>query len=116
MTVFVDLDMETDFIGKAALKKIKSEGVQRKLVGVEIEGEPMAGNDSFWTVLDGDKEIGHVSRCAYSPRLQKNIGFANVPVEYAEPGNRLSVATPAGLAATKVVRVPWFPAEKVFDR
>jgi glycine cleavage system aminomethyltransferase T len=58
----VDLDMDTDFIGKAALKKIRAEGVKRKLVGVEIKGEPIAGNDAFWNVLDGDKVIGHVSR------------------------------------------------------
>jgi aminomethyltransferase len=113
---FVDLDMETDFIGKAALKKIKSEGVQRKLVGVEIEGEPINGNDAFWTVLDGDKKVGHISRCGFSPRLQKNIGFANVPIEYAEPGSQLSIATPVGLEAATVVSVPWFPAEKVFNR
>jgi len=108
--------MEADFIGKAALKKIKAEGVKRKLLGVEIDGEAIAGNDALWKVLDGDKVIGHLSRCAFSPRLQKNIGFINVPVEYSDPGSQVSVATSAGLATATVVNVPWFPAEKVFDR
>ncbi len=112
----VDLDMEADFIGKAALKKIKAEGVKRKLVGVEIDGEAIAGNDAMWKVLDGDKEIGHLSRCAFSPRLQRNIGFINVPIEYADPGIQVSVATSHGLATATVVNVPWFPAEKVFAR
>jgi aminomethyltransferase len=112
----VDLDMETDFIAKAALKKIKAEGVKRKLVGVEIAADPIPGNDSFWTVLDGDREIGYVSRCAFSPRLQKNIGFINIPVDYSVAGSLISVATSTGLATATVVNVPWFPAKKVFIR
>lgn len=35
----VSLRKETDFVGKAALQRIKEEGVKRLLVGVEIEGE-----------------------------------------------------------------------------
>ena len=37
----VDLEQEADFMGKEALKKIKAEGVSQKLVGVDIEGEPL---------------------------------------------------------------------------
>ena len=40
-TWMVDLEQEADFMGKEALKRIKAEGVKRKLVGVDIEGEPL---------------------------------------------------------------------------
>ena len=40
-TWMVDLEQEADFMGKEALKRIKAEGVTRKLVGVDIEGEPL---------------------------------------------------------------------------
>ena len=40
-TWMVDLDQEADFMGKAALKRIKAEGVSQKLVGVDIDGEPL---------------------------------------------------------------------------
>jgi aminomethyltransferase len=35
----VDLNQEADFVGKEALKRIKAEGIKRKLVGVEIGGQ-----------------------------------------------------------------------------
>src|SRR5438093_1602044 len=35
----VDLEQEADFVGKDALRRIKEEGIRRKLVGVEIGGE-----------------------------------------------------------------------------
>jgi aminomethyltransferase len=35
----VDLEQEADFVGKEALRRIKEEGIERKLVGVEIGGE-----------------------------------------------------------------------------
>ncbi len=41
MDRLVDLEMEADFIGKEALKKIKKEGIKRKLVGIEILGDPI---------------------------------------------------------------------------
>ena len=39
----VNLDMEADFIGKAALRRIKEEGVTRKQVGLIIDCEPLQG-------------------------------------------------------------------------
>jgi glycine cleavage system aminomethyltransferase T len=36
----VNLDMEADFIGKAALRRIKAQGVTRKQIGLIIEGSP----------------------------------------------------------------------------
>ena len=107
----VDLEQDTDFIGKDALKRIHAEGVKRHLVGVEIDGEPIAGNDALWFVQSDAKVVGYLSRCAYSPRLEKNIGFANIPAVCAGIGSRLRIETPSGLADAQVVPVPWFKAE-----
>ena len=109
----IDLDQTDDFVGKAALKKIKADGVKRRLVGVDIDGEPFAAsNDQFWPVSTGGKKIGHVTRCLYSPRLERNIGFANVSVEHADSGTRLVLETPDGERDATVCEVPWFPAQK----
>jgi aminomethyltransferase len=104
----VDLDQESDFIGKNALNRIHAEGTTRRLVGVQIDGEPIDGNDSLWPVQNNGQAIGHVSRCAYSPRLKINIGFVNVPTEYAVDETLLRIETPSGLADARVVPVPWF--------
>ncbi|MBT8058512.1 MAG: glycine cleavage system protein T, partial [Gammaproteobacteria bacterium] len=62
--------------------------------------------------LGGDK-VGHVSRCVWSPRLERNIGFANVPAELTPLGSRLQIWTPDGERPATVVEAPWFPAQKV---
>jgi aminomethyltransferase len=110
----VDLDRPDDFIGKKALEKIKTEGVKRQLVGIEIHGEALnKSNAEFWQVSDGELEIGHVTRCVHSPRLEKNIGFANIPVEHAAIGSELVLVTPSGERQATVCEAPWFPAQKI---
>jgi dimethylglycine oxidase len=104
----VEFEQEADFVGKEALKKIGEEGVSRKLVGVEIGGDKLgAYNDGmmidiFPVLKDGDR-IGQVASACYSPRLDKNIGFAMVPAEYSTIGiglevQRLECVVPAVVA------------------
>lgn len=108
----VNLEREDDFIGKVALQKIHAEGVKRKLVGVEIAGDPInAPPEHLWAIKDDHNSIGHITRCIYSPRLKKNIGFANVPIEYTEIGSKLSIDSPRGLLSASICKKPWFPAE-----
>ncbi|MCZ6529962.1 MAG: glycine cleavage system protein T [Chloroflexi bacterium] len=104
----VDLDQEADFVGKEALKRIKAEGIQRKLVGVEIEGDRIQGwNEDFWPVHSDGKAIGQVTTGAYSPRLEKNIGYAMVPIEYAELGTKFNVDVRGETTTATVVRDPF---------
>ena len=44
----VDLDMEADFISKAALILIKEWRVSQQLVGLEIDGDPFVGSNDFF--------------------------------------------------------------------
>jgi aminomethyltransferase len=103
----VELEQEQDFIGKEALRRISEEGVSRKLVGVEIGGETLgAYNDSsmpdFFPVLKDRERIGDVTSACYSPRLEKNIGFAIVPIEHTELGTELEVERPEGVVSATV--------------
>lgn len=109
----VNLDKKAEFIGREALRKIKAEGNFRKLVGIEIEGAPISHNESFWPVQENGERTGHVSRCVWSPRLEKNIGWANVAAASTTPGTPLTVAGPDGDRNAMVVKAPWFPAEKI---
>ena len=110
----VDLDQEIDFIGKEALKKIKSDGISKKLIGVEIDGDPIKSvPENFWPVLDADmKKVGRLSRCFFSPRLERNIGLAIVDIEFSDPETKLNIKSPNGVLTAKVHQMPWFPAEK----
>jgi len=108
----VDLDQQADFIGKEALRRIKTNGVRRKLVGVELGGKKLDLNMTRWPVRSGRETIGFITSAVYSPRLKKNIGYANVPVEHSALGTKLVADVPGGEAALTVVRKPFVDPEK----
>ncbi|HXH97840.1 MAG TPA: glycine cleavage T C-terminal barrel domain-containing protein [Gaiellaceae bacterium] len=102
----VDLESGADFLARDALTRIRDEGVTRKLVGVEIAGERLEMNETPWPVaVDGAS--GTVTSAVYSPRLEKNIGYAWLGVEHAVPGTALTVETSAGARGAKVVPLPF---------
>jgi glycine cleavage system aminomethyltransferase T len=113
----VDLDQEADFIGKDALKRIKEEGITRKLVGLEIEGEQLGtyiDNEmpDFFPVFADGREIGPVTSACYSPRLEKNIGYAMLPIDHAEFGTEVQVQTPSAANRAVVVPKPFYDPSK----
>jgi len=109
----VNLDKKAEFMGRGALRRILANGNIRRLVGVEISGNPISHNEAFWHILEDGKRTGHVSRCVWSPRLEKNIGWANVRAEATSAGIRLTVSCPDGPRDAIVVDAPWFKAEKI---
>ena len=67
----VDLEMEADFIGKAALRRIRQAGVRRKQVGLQIDGPPIEQtNTRFWPLLANETEVGCITSAVFSPRLE----------------------------------------------
>jgi glycine cleavage system aminomethyltransferase T len=94
-----------DYVGKAALEELRTKGVDRKLVGIEIEGDELRAEMSqYWEVSSGGKKVGHMTDAVWSPGLKKNIGYVWVPIGLAEPGTALEIhaedgATHAGTTA-----------------
>ncbi len=117
-TWMVKLDQEADFIGKQALTRIKEEGVSRKLVGVEIGG-PDVGTFNDGSMIESFNvhdphglRIGDVTSACHSPRLERNIGYAMVPISYQEPGTPLGVETQHGPQEAVVVEKPFLDTNK----
>jgi glycine cleavage system aminomethyltransferase T len=113
----VDLEQKDDFIGKQALERIKREGIKRRLVGVEIAGAGLgAYNDGsmvdFFAVHRGGEHVGRVTSACHSPRLEKNIGYAMVPIELAELGTELHVDVAGDRREAVVVEMPFIDPEK----
>ena len=106
-----------DYIGKDALRRIKTAGVKRRLVGIEIEGAPIAFNTTKWPVSVDGGVVGRVTSAIWSPRLKKNIGYAMVPVASATLGTRVSVEIPeAGAREATVVEMPFVDPHKAIPR
>ena len=109
----VDLDMEADFIGKAALRRIKAEGPARKQVGLIIDSEPLKGpNTTFWTINKDGETIGKVTSAVYSPRLEQNIALAMVAAEHANIGAKVEIVSGSGPARATIVERPFYDPKK----
>lgn len=86
-----------DYIGKRALEALRSRGVDRKLVGIELEGEELRAEMSrFWDVFSDRRRVGHMTDAVWSPGLRRNIGYVWVPIDLSAPGHRLDVETEHG--------------------
>ena len=110
---FIDIDKDFDFIGKEALLEIKKEGIKRKLVGVEIDGEPMSGpNTTFWKIENNNIAVGKVTSAVYSPRLEKNIALAMIEKKHTVIGTELKIMSENNILNARVVEKPFFDPGK----
>jgi glycine cleavage system aminomethyltransferase T len=113
----VDLEQKGDFIGKEALTRIRQEGPRRRLVGVEIEG-PRLGSYNDGSMIDvspiqnSGRRVGEVTSACFSPRLERNIGYAMVPIALADLGTTLEIQAPSGRVAATVTKMPFIDPEK----
>ncbi len=110
---FVDLDMEDDFVGKDALRQIKTAGVKRRQIGVVIDGPPFTQpNTRFWNMVIDGRVIGKVTSAVYSPRLEKNIALAMVASENAGLGTEYLVGARDGDRMAIAVEKPFYDPNK----
>ena len=107
------VEFSADFIGKDALRRIADEGVDRKLVGVDIGGEPFRlWLEEFWPVAHGGEVVGKLTSASHSFRLEKNIGYAWVPIALAELGTELELRSPDGPVPATVAPLPFWDPNK----
>ena len=104
----VDLDQEDDFIGKEALRQISHSGPAKKLMGAEIDGDPITiFNEEHWPVLIDGKTVGSMNALVYSPRLDKNICYTIVDINYAKSGQVITISSPEKELTARIVDLPW---------
>ena len=109
----VNLDMDAEFIGKAALRKIKQEGPMRKQVGLVLDCAPLTGpNTTFWAIQQDGATIGKVTSAVYSPRLKQNIALAMVATNAAIMGAEVEVLTNSGAVKATMVERPFYDPKK----
>ena len=106
-------EQSQDYIGKAALERIREEGVDRKLVGIAFDdGEPLPGIAAAWPASHEGREVGRVTAAVWSPGLERNIGYVWVPVALAAPGTRLSVESEHGILTGSTAAIPFVDPAK----
>ena len=103
----VKLDKSSDFIGKAALVKLKEQGLQRKIAGFEMIGRGIARHGYPLLGADG-KPVGVCTSGSPSPTLGKNIGLGYLPTEMTKVGTQFKVDCRGKAVDAVVVKVPFY--------
>jgi aminomethyltransferase len=106
----VHLDTKGDFIGREILVQQKTQGVERKLVGLNMQGRYIARHD--YPVMANDKQIGIVTSGTMSPTLGRAIALAYVPTKFATLGQEVAVEIRGKLHPATVVKKPFYRAER----
>jgi aminomethyltransferase len=102
----VHLDTKGDFVGRDVLERQKSEGVSRKLVGLNMQGRFIARHD-YPIVING-QPAGIVTSGTMSPTLGQAIALAYVPTEFAKVGQVVEVEIRGKLHPATVVKKPFY--------
>ncbi len=79
---YVHLDTEVSFLGKSKLKKVKKDGINKKLMGVMIETKEINVPKSIDLFNDQNFKIGELRSGVYSPHFKKVIGIAMLNKPY----------------------------------
>jgi aminomethyltransferase len=95
-----------DFTSRAAIEAHKTNGVERKLVGIEMidKGIP---RHHYKIKNEAGEEIGYVTSGTQSPSLNKAIGMAYVRKDLAKEGNEINIMIRDKAVKAKVVKMPF---------
>ena len=96
-----------DFINAEELSAQKEKGVERKLVGFELDERGIPRHD-YKIVDDNGNEIGIVTSGTMSPSTGKAIGMGYVPVSYATPGSKIFIQIRKKAIPATVVKMPFY--------
>ena len=88
---YISLDTEAIFLGKDNLKKIQSEGINRKLMGVQIDAKAIDVSGSIDLKDENNKKIGELRSGCYSPYFGKVIGIAMINKPFWEVSQTVKI-------------------------
>ncbi len=94
------------FLGREALLKSRLEGTPNKLVGFQMTqgGVPRHG----YEVAVDDVVVGEVTSGMFAPTLNKYLGLAYVPAQYAAVGTELGIIIRDKVKLAVVVKRPFY--------
>ncbi|MCM2409083.1 glycine cleavage system aminomethyltransferase GcvT [Anabaena sp. CCAP 1446/1C] len=102
----VHLDTKGDFIGRSVLEQQKTEGVRRKLVGLQTQGRNIARHG--YPVLSSSQVVGEVTSGTISPTLGYPIALAYVPTQLATVKQQLEVEIRGKAYPAVVIKRPFY--------
>ena len=88
---YVNLDSDVIFLGKEKLKKIRSEGINKKLMGVMINLDKINMSQSIELKDNENNIIGDMRSAVFSPTFKKVIGIAMLKKPFWDVGQEFNI-------------------------
>lgn len=104
------VDLTKDFIGAAALRRLKDAGLERQIVGLEVDGKRIARQGAV--IFRADREAGVVTSGTQSPTLGKVIAMALLDAALTPPGTRVEIDLRGTRTPATVVPIPFYKRAK----
>jgi aminomethyltransferase len=96
-----------EFLGRAAIERVRTAGPARKLVGIEMTERAVARH-GYPVVKDG-APTGVVTSGSYGPSVDRYIAMAYVGTAHAAVGTELGVEIRGQVKSARVVKTPFHP-------
>jgi len=104
---YVNIDSDIIFLGKEKLKKIKSEGIKRKLMGIKLDLDKISLTGSLDLTDDNNKIIGELRSACYSPHFKKVIGIAMMKKSHWNIDQNVKASINGDICSGKVCDLPF---------
>lgn len=104
------VDLNKDFVGVDAMRKIEERGLDRRLVGLELDGPRIARH--HYKVHHREREVGEVTSGTLSPTFGKSIAMALVEADHSTEGTELEVALGRKKTSARIVKLPFYKRPK----
>ena len=103
---YVDLDKNINFLGKESLKKIKLNGIKKKLMGVKIDINHINLTQEEKLTDQNNNLIGFLRSAAFSPKFKKVVGIAMINKKYSNDSQDFVIKIDDVTAKGKVCNLP----------
>ena len=104
---YVNLDTDVDFLGKDKLKKIKSDGINRKLVGLIIDAKEISLTKSLEIKDENNNSVGELRSACFSPHFKTVIGIAMINKPFWSPSQIVKIEINGKICNGKVCDLPF---------
>ena len=103
---YVDLESDIMFLGKEKLKRIKEQGIKKKLMGVKIEANKINVFEEIPIFDLNDKVIGQLRSGAFSPRFNKVVGIAMMKINSCKESLKFKIKLDQKFTSGEICKLP----------
>ncbi|XP_071846025.1 dimethylglycine dehydrogenase, mitochondrial-like isoform X2 [Apostichopus japonicus] len=115
LSMFIKMKKKSDFIGKDSIRRIKEEGVKRKLVLLKVDTDNIdpEGNE---TIRVGDKVVGNTTSGCFSYNLNQSVAYAYLPLDLTDLGTKVKVELLGNHYDGTVIKEPMLLTEPMREK